>query len=332
MRRLLAVAVFALVLAAPARANGPSLFFLDARHGWASGHNALLGTSDGGRSWHVLRRTQRTLFSLQFADPRNGFAVDGDTLVRTRDGGRTWAPLRRHVIGFVRPWGITSRQELLRLGAGGTWARVRTPARPSSLCAGGESTLWLASAGRLFVTRDGGRTWRMPYVVKVKLGRNWSFWGGAVACRGSDIWALFTDGAATSQQAYVVAHSVDGGRTWTHPLAQSWFHVGQRASIDAYAGPYAVAPPGALFVGSCDPCGARGRITATTTLDGGRSFARALVAAQRGRWASAVALPDARHAFVAVASPRRGTIYATSDGGRHWRVSISSPLLRPTLT
>jgi photosystem II stability/assembly factor-like uncharacterized protein len=67
-----------------------TVFFLDAKHGWASqwGGGALLRTLDGS-TWESV---------YQFGNPHDvvfttadvGFYVDGERLFRTEDGGHTW--------------------------------------------------------------------------------------------------------------------------------------------------------------------------------------------------------------------------------------------------
>lgn len=317
MRRALVVALLVLAAAAPAHAD---VFFLDAGHGWASGDGGVLGTSDGGRSWTLLERRRGELAALQFLDLRRGFALAGGTLVATADGGRSWRVVRAHATALAYPWLVTSSSRLARTDG----RPVTAPAPVESVCAAGGTTVWTASGGRLFVSRDGGRTWTKAFVERADAGG--PGWRASLECRGPQVWALFTGGAATSHQAYVVAHSADGGRTWTQPLAQGWYRLGQRAQIDAYSGPFAIAGGDGFFSGRCDPCGGRGRITLTA--GDGTHFRRATIGEAAGRSVDAVAFPDTRHGFLQVGSSRRGVVLATADGGRTWRPVLASPLLR----
>jgi photosystem II stability/assembly factor-like uncharacterized protein len=334
--RALALFVLALVVAGPARANGPWLSFLDRQHGWAAGAGGLLATADGGRTWTAVYRGPLQIWGIQFLDGRWGAGLSGAGLVRTQNGGRTWRTLATGVDAATfasrrEGWALTRFQRLRRTDDGGrTWRAVRTPARPSSLCAEPGGVLWLSSSGMLFVTRNAGRTWTRAFVERADPGG--SGWVGRVGCRGKQVWALFTGGAATSHQAYVVAHSSDGGRSWTQPLAQTWFHVGQRTLIDAYAGPFVLAARGAFFLGSCGPCG-RGRVSLTSTRNEGRTFRRTAIGPLAGREATAVAFPDLRHGFVATTvGTGTGAVWVTSDGGRTWRRSVLSTVLRPLYT
>ena len=82
-----------------------AVYFLNQNTGWVAGSNGtLLFTSDGGRSWHKMRRpTEDALRDVYFSDEQNGWLVcDREVfklktndepqayLLRTTDGGATW--------------------------------------------------------------------------------------------------------------------------------------------------------------------------------------------------------------------------------------------------
>ncbi|GIZ12106.1 hypothetical protein NCCP436_15220 [Pseudomonas sp. NCCP-436] len=79
----------------PSRQMLTSLFFVDARHGWAVGHDAqILATTDGGETWvkqfDDLER-EAPLLDIWFKDADHGFAVGAyGALLETLDGGKTW--------------------------------------------------------------------------------------------------------------------------------------------------------------------------------------------------------------------------------------------------
>jgi photosystem II stability/assembly factor-like uncharacterized protein len=58
---------------------------------------ALIGTTDGGRTWSELYRSSLSLSNFAFIDARHGWAAGQDgvtgvsSIVATSDGGRTWA-------------------------------------------------------------------------------------------------------------------------------------------------------------------------------------------------------------------------------------------------
>ncbi|MBO2624761.1 hypothetical protein I6M44_11855 [Shewanella algae] len=82
-------------VATPSQAQLTKVFFLDANHGWAVGHDAtILATQDGGLSWQQQFSSPelaRPLLDVWFADSQNGIAVGAYGLfLRTTDGGQSW--------------------------------------------------------------------------------------------------------------------------------------------------------------------------------------------------------------------------------------------------
>lgn len=72
-----------------------SIYFTDASHGWAVGHDAsILHSNDGGTSWHIqqfLPELDKPLFDIYFQDPKHGIAVGAyGMFYRTNDAGKTW--------------------------------------------------------------------------------------------------------------------------------------------------------------------------------------------------------------------------------------------------
>jgi photosystem II stability/assembly factor-like uncharacterized protein len=79
----------------PTQANLTGVFFIDARNGWAVGHDeVILRTTDGGDNWtltHSAPEKQQPLLSVWFKDANTGFATGAyGTLLATTDGGYTW--------------------------------------------------------------------------------------------------------------------------------------------------------------------------------------------------------------------------------------------------
>lgn len=82
-------------VAVPVSANLTAVYFVDARHGWAVGHDeAIVRTDDGGRTWeqtHFAPEHKRPLLDVWFADAANGLAVGAyGSIFASSDGGRTW--------------------------------------------------------------------------------------------------------------------------------------------------------------------------------------------------------------------------------------------------
>ena len=80
----------------PTRATLTSVFFVDGKHGWAAGHDAvILATDDGGATWRKVHEDLESgpILDLWFRDLKNGYAVGGYGLfLATTDGGASWEP------------------------------------------------------------------------------------------------------------------------------------------------------------------------------------------------------------------------------------------------
>lgn len=80
---------------APAAPLLAAVTFVDAKHGWAVGHDAvILATTDGGETWtkqFSAESEQRPLLDVVFLDTMKGFAVGAyGAFYETTDGGKTW--------------------------------------------------------------------------------------------------------------------------------------------------------------------------------------------------------------------------------------------------
>lgn len=79
----------------PSDALLTAVYFVDARHGWAVGHDMLiLATTDGGLHWTKQfdsPQESRPLLDVWFADLAHGYAVGAyGAMLSTRDGGTHW--------------------------------------------------------------------------------------------------------------------------------------------------------------------------------------------------------------------------------------------------
>jgi photosystem II stability/assembly factor-like uncharacterized protein len=153
--------------AVPVRTTLTSVFFTDAKRGWAVGHDALiLHSADGGETWasqYSDPEQEAPLLSVWFADAQHGIAVGAFSLtLETKDGGRRW------------------RQRPLIEGSEGDLHLNEI------FGAGGENVFIAAEVGTVYRSRDEGRTWEalLPGYVG-------SFWGG-LATHGETllIWGM----------------------------------------------------------------------------------------------------------------------------------------------
>jgi len=167
-----------------------SVTFVDAQHGWASGHwGVILKTDDGGETWSLQRSDtsiDQPVFSIAFRDAQHGWAVGlWSLLLTTDDGGQTW---KRQTLdqgkgasagkGGLNLYAVFmgAQQEVYIAGEQGTvfkstdngvsWQATQT---------GYKGTLWSGTVsadhvlyvgglrGNLFASRDGGASWQsMP--------------------------------------------------------------------------------------------------------------------------------------------------------------------------
>lgn len=79
----------------PVRSALTTVFFVDANTGWAAGHDAaIVGTSDGGKTWKLLHWAPELnvpVLDILFLDAQRGIAVGAYGFYRmTADGGATW--------------------------------------------------------------------------------------------------------------------------------------------------------------------------------------------------------------------------------------------------
>jgi photosystem II stability/assembly factor-like uncharacterized protein len=179
-------------------ATEPSISFLDGKTGWISGMGEdatswVLRTDDGGRHWTQV--SDHFIQNLQFVDKRVavGDEFDGttDRFAKTTDGGRSWTTYAlpdmkfASKVHFLNPevgWiaGINhisddlngSAAVVLRTTDGGRhWASFQIPSQTGvanvrDLFFLSESVAWLITwhynndGTHLYLTTDGGRTWR----------------------------------------------------------------------------------------------------------------------------------------------------------------------------
>lgn len=168
--------------AVPVRALLTSVQFVDARHGYAAGHDGVvLATQDGGESWTLLRATpgvEQPILALHFDSLEHGIAVGlYGWAIETHDAGRTWTDLTiesgdnadRHLLHMF----ATSRGALFAIGEGGVIYRSADRGKSwEGTTTGGKGSLWHGLAlsdgtllvcgmrGHLYRSSDDGKTWQ----------------------------------------------------------------------------------------------------------------------------------------------------------------------------
>ncbi|MCB1623931.1 MAG: hypothetical protein KDI32_05050 [Pseudomonadales bacterium] len=134
----------------PTRTMLTGVFFVDARDGWAVGHDeTVLRTTDGGETWqrvYFAPQTQQPLLDLWFADRDHGIAIGAyDTYLTTSDGGLSWTSQKFAALPLAA---ATSEDEF-------------APDYHLNHIAAANGKLYMAAeAGHLYRSDDGGRNWR----------------------------------------------------------------------------------------------------------------------------------------------------------------------------
>lgn len=167
----------------PTRATLTSLFFIDAQHGWAAGHDAvILRTTDGGTTWQKVHEDfdSGPILDLWFRDASSGYAIGAYGLcLATSDGGTTWEPLAitdetgadtdlhlNQLRAFADGRLIVATESghlLLSTDSGRTWRTLSSPYQGSlfgTLPFDSERLLAFGLRGHLFLSNDAGRNWR----------------------------------------------------------------------------------------------------------------------------------------------------------------------------
>lgn len=124
----------------PTRQLLTAVFFVDAQHGWAVGHDAqILATTDAGATWTLQYEDPERyspLMDIWFSDRNNGFALGAyGTFLHTRDGGKNWEEIAERL----------DNEDELHLNA-------ISPVQGGGLMIAGEM-------GMLFRSADLGETW-----------------------------------------------------------------------------------------------------------------------------------------------------------------------------
>lgn len=214
----------------PTRATLTSVYFTDARNGWAVGHwGAIVRTADGGEHWTMQRNdisVDRPLFSVYFKDDNEGWAVGlWSLMLHTVDGGSTWSEVK-----LPAPPGATKADANL-------YAMVN----------GSNGDLFIAAErGLVLRSQDSGKTWSYS-----ETGFKGSLWtalslkdgtllvgglrgGLARSTNDAQTWTLIQNplkasitGMAQKNDGTIVAVGLDGAQFYSRDDGKT-FHKSQR--------------------------------------------------------------------------------------------------------
>ena len=160
----------------PTRVTLTAVSFVDARHGWAVGHDAIiLYSADAGEHWQIQHQDialQSPLLDVAFSDPSQGLACGAyGLLLHTGDGGANWRPIHVHDEDDYHLNAIATRGERHYLAAeagmayrynGQQWQSLTTPYEGSFfgvLTLPDDGLLLLGLRGHLYRSSDDGAHW-----------------------------------------------------------------------------------------------------------------------------------------------------------------------------
>lgn len=161
----------------PTRATLTNVFFVDEKHGWASGHSGIiLSTTDGGENWKRISETDSEVsyFDAFFSDEWNGFFVGSyGQYSMTRDAG---VSLENDFINDLEPHFYSVKQspdgtlflagemgQVMRSSnQGRSWRTLNFPYEGSLfdlLCLSDDTLLAFGLRGHIFRSTNRGSRW-----------------------------------------------------------------------------------------------------------------------------------------------------------------------------
>lgn len=233
----------------PEAGFGDNVFFLDADHGWSSGGNHVLVSTDGGKTWtgYLLPRGLGEVKRIVMFSVTEGIAeteLPGG-MIRTTDGGMTWqrGPNGPHGLESLSCVGRTMcvaldvlNQVFVSVDGGNTWQQQTVPVDKSPFYEGRDQImdLQLRSASRAYIfgidthlppsgqeevvkpdgTRVTPRYPRTSFLVKYD-GNSWTRTNyDYIAGLGVGQFVDDLNGWAVSDFNNIF-RTTDGGQTWT---------------------------------------------------------------------------------------------------------------------
>ncbi|NKQ11654.1 YCF48-related protein [Pseudomonas sp. SST3] len=166
----------------PTRQLLTAVYFVDDKHGWAVGHDALiLATDDGGETWtrqYENREGEVPLLDVWFENPQHGFATGAYGVLLETTDGQNWEDVadrldnedgsHLNAIAEIKGSGLFVVGEMGGMfrsaDMGETWERVESPYQGSffGVVGGSEPGVVVAFGlrGNLFRSTDFGDSWQ----------------------------------------------------------------------------------------------------------------------------------------------------------------------------
>ncbi len=297
------------------------LLGVDSQHLWIVAHGGVLyRTQDGGKTWSKTSAGQ-DLAGVSFGSATTGLGLSSAReLVKSTDGGATWVPLGAQVSG---PSDSTSPSSTAQLSL--SVIRMMDPTD-------GWGIQWTQTAGYLYRTADGGRTWTkvsLPSGDQLPAG-GFSFNPVAgPAGPGNELWA------GTSKQGtsdVILYHTTDGGATWQTTTVATGYtngipvHPGAVSFVDAVHGWLMVSPEHGM---NSEP----GELLATN--DGGKTWTEVTHDGPNPGdmpFGGSILFTSTTDGWLvgSQTSTTQDYLYRTTDGGKTWnKVDLPVPASIP---
>jgi len=270
----------------------------------------------GHSPWQLL--STMPLSSFAFSDEVRGWGVEFSStgLMTSSDGGHDWGPATGRIVGAPAAEGLPATVDRLAVPIQVVRADAAVfVAYDDRLPLGGsQGSMPPARRSGILVSVDDGLTWRpclsladpKDVVLFVAAGDASHLW---VLCRSIPA----NETAGPIDTPTFLLHTSDGGRHWAR-LATG--QIGDPALPGVLGVPLVFTDPEhgwSLWDTSPAPL-------LRVTADGGRTWSST---AQVGDVGYGFCALDAQRAWIATGTTRQevGGLFATSDGGRHWRLS-----------
>jgi photosystem II stability/assembly factor-like uncharacterized protein len=292
------------------------LDFISTTTGWVVGLHDLLGTTDGGRSWHELGEAPKPIRSVHFVSATQGWGIAGGGGAQLFHGGLMPA---------------SAGTLVMSTDGGHSWTNLNSPSDPQAVCFSDPSHGWLATANAtIYASHDAGQTWTpalqmyghdqgLPSLVRIECSAP------------SALWILLATGNGAAGHSPYIAYATANGTSWRTVMAEPGtignLMPGVPAGPDTHPGSMSVIDSSdAVFVGDGPATNVAACVIAT---QGGATLKRT------------GAIPDAPETFdAAFLSTSAGwvlarhttgefVIEATADGGYHWTQQLSVTVPSP---
>jgi photosystem II stability/assembly factor-like uncharacterized protein len=296
------------------------VYFCDARRGWVVSARAgdlgqlqLSVTADGGATWRT--------WPIGRPDPVFAYSATEPAYVDFADSRHGWVEAMAATGSGVLAWGT-----LLHTSDGGaTWRRLPSPAGgPVEFVS--PATGWLApsaqpgtaDAGKLYVTRDAGRTW-YPIAVTAPGYRpdQVTFTIPAFTTPSGVVLAAFDNGIRSAARFY---QTRDGGATWQPaapvPARSPAYGAVTAAAAAAGAGNWWAVAINGTEITHVTPAGAR-QVIIVPAWEPGPPGGIGDVSFTTAGAGWAIATADRCAAFKSHCTATIA-LYATADSGAHW--------------